>query len=94
MRIAKTPPEERPRGVESANDVLGALSVGKAHEQVATPHGHDDECVHHPTSIGVGIEHDAHASEVGLEFLARLAVRDAHRVSLALRATLFGTESL
>ena len=62
------------------NDVVGSLTVGEPHEHVATPHRHHDECVHHTTSIGVGIKQHSHATEVGLQLLTRITVGDAHRV--------------
>ena len=87
------PVEERPGGVESLDDVVGSLTVGEPHEHVATPHRHHDECVHHATSIGVGIEQHSHATEVGLQLLTWFTVGDAHRVVPGL-GELLAAESL
>jgi len=37
-----------------------------------------DQRVHHPAPRAVEIEQQAHAPEVDLELLARVAIRDAH----------------
>ncbi len=60
---------------------------------MATPHRHHDECVHHATSIGVGIKQHSHATEVGLQLLTWFTVGDAHRVVPGL-GELLGAEPL
>jgi hypothetical protein len=78
------PAEERPRRLEAADHGLGGLVEAQPEELVAGVAGGEQQRPDDAVATGPGVEQRAHAAEVDLEFVARLAVGDAHRRALAL----------
>jgi hypothetical protein len=71
--------EEHPRRFEPDDHRLGGLPVTQPHEAVPAVTGREDERVRDPVASAHRIGDQAHATEVDLQLVARLAVRHPHR---------------
>ena len=73
------PVEERPRCFAAGDHRLGGLAVREPHEAVPAEHRGEDQRVHDAVTPARRIEDQAHATEVDLQLVARLAIVDPHR---------------
>jgi hypothetical protein len=76
---AEHPTEERPCRLAPGHHRLGGLTVREPHEAVTADARREDQRVHHPVPVRRRIEHEAHATEVDLQLVARLTIVDPHR---------------
>jgi hypothetical protein len=73
--------EEHPRRLAASDHRLGRLTVREPHEAVPADTRREDQRVHDPVPARHRVEHEAHATEIDLQLVARRAVGHPHRLS-------------